>query len=63
MRCLHQEESSRCALLEKKQRRFDAELSNLNVQFEKEKISKERAIRERDAAVIQIDSIQNEIQV
>lgn len=62
VRCLHQEESSRCALLEKKQRRFDAELSNLNVQLEKEKISKERAIRERDAAVIQIDSVQNEMQ-
>ncbi|CAL8129895.1 unnamed protein product [Orchesella dallaii] len=62
VRCLHQEEASRCALLEKKQRRFDAELSNLNVQLEKEKISKERAIRERDAAVIQVDSTLNEMQ-
>lgn len=63
MRCLHQEEASRCALLEKKQRRFDVELSNLHLQLEKEKIAKERAIRDRDTAVIQTDSSQNEIQV
>jgi myosin-18 len=63
VRCLHQEEASRCALLDKKQRRFDAELSTLNMQLEKEKLNKDKILRERDAALIQKDSIFNEIQV
>lgn len=63
VRCLHQEESSRCSLLDKKQRRFDGELSTLNMQLEKEKLNKEKVIRERDSALIQKDSIFNEMQV
>jgi myosin-18 len=63
VKCLHQEESSRSALLEKKQRRFDSELSTLNMQVEKEKLNKDKIIRERDAAVIQKDSLFNEMQV
>lgn len=63
VKCLHQEEASRASLLEKKQRRFDSELSTSNMQLEKEKLNKDKIIRERDAAVIQKDSLFNEMQV
>ncbi|CAG7833673.1 unnamed protein product [Allacma fusca] len=62
VRCLLQEETSRSSLLEKKQRRVDTEISSINTQLEKERLNKERACRERDAALIQSDSLNNELQ-
>ena len=63
VRCLLQEETSRSALLEKKQRRFDTELANVQSQLDKERLKRESACRERDAAVMQRDSISNDLQV
>jgi len=61
IRCLHQEEASKSSLLEKKQRRFDTELSSLNASLDKERVQKEKALRERDSALIQKDALSNEI--
>lgn len=63
VRCLLQEESSRASLLDKKQRRFDSDLANLNSLLEKEKMSRERACRERDMATVQIEALNNDLHV
>lgn len=50
-RLLHEDQTNRNAVLEKKQRKFDAELQLLQDELRAEKSNKERAMRERDAAI------------
>lgn len=50
-RLLHEDQTNRNAVLEKKQRKFDTELQLLHDELRQERGNKERAMRERDAAI------------
>ncbi len=50
-RLLHEDQTNRNAVLEKKQRKFDTELQLLQNELRQERANKERAMRERDAAI------------
>jgi myosin-18 len=50
-RLLHEDQTNRNAVLEKKQRKFDTEFQLLQDELRQERANKERANRERDAAI------------
>uniref|UniRef100_A0A0P6DC77 Unconventional myosin-XVIIIa n=1 Tax=Daphnia magna TaxID=35525 RepID=A0A0P6DC77_9CRUS len=50
-RLLHEDQTNRNAVLEKKQRKFDTEFQLLQDELRQERANKERAMRERDAAI------------
>ncbi|XP_046442459.1 unconventional myosin-XVIIIa-like isoform X2 [Daphnia pulex] len=50
-RLLHEDQTNRNAVLEKKQRKFDTELQLLHDELRQERGNKERAMRDRDAAI------------
>ena len=50
-RLLHEDQTNRNAILEKKQRKFDTEFQMLQDELRQERTQKERAMRERDAAI------------
>lgn len=50
-RLLHEDQTNRNSILEKKQRKFDTEFQLLQDELRQERSHKERAMRERDAAI------------
>ena len=62
-RLLLEEQTSRNALLEKKQRKFDAEINSLNEERRTEAASKEKLFRELDEVKRVKYSLEDELQV